>query len=366
MGAQRLTEDNLYKCCDPKVFSFETTDELPPFKGTIGQNRALSAIDFGLSLQSRGFNLYVLGEQGTGKTSTIKTLLQEKAKDEPVPSDWVYVYNFKNPDQPLAISLPPGKAVEFQKDMNELISSLKMEIPKVFESKEYEKQRDRIYEEFQKRQKELLSTIESEAESKGFTIKRGMGGFFIVPVKKTGEPLSEEEFQKLDDETKQRIEKIGKELQEKLDDVVRALKAGEKLLKELMKKLEREVALSVLGTMIEEIKEKYPDNEKLHNYLDAVKEDILENLDDFKTQQEETPPPLPFIKPPQREPSTHKYTVNVLVNNGDLKGAPVVFETNPTYYNLFGRIEHKFQYGVAVTDFTMIKPGALHKANGGY
>jgi len=366
MSARRLTEDNLYKCCDPKVFSFKTTDELPPFKGTIGQDRALAAIDFGLSLQSKGFNLYVLGEQGTGKTSTIKALLQEKAKEEPVPPDWVYVYNFKDPDQPIAISLPPGKGIEFQKDMDELINSLKVEIPKIFESKEYEKQKSRIYEEFQKRQKDLLSAIEEEAQAKGFTIKRGMGGFFIVPIKKTGEPLSEEEFQKLDEETKQKIEKIGKELQDKLDDVVRALRAGEKLLKELLKKLEREVALSVLGSMIDELKEKYPENEKLQKYLEEVKEDILENLDDFKTQQEESTPPLPFMKLPQKEPTTNKYAVNVLVNNGNLKGAPVVFETNPTYYNLFGRIEHKFQYGVAVTDFTMIKPGALHRANGGY
>ncbi len=364
--ARELMEKDLCKHCDPLIFTFKTTEELPPFEGTIGQERALSAIDFGINLQSKGFNIFVLGESGTGKTSTIKTLIKRKAETEKVPPDWCYVYNFKEPDLPLAISLEPGKAMEFKKDMEELIESLKKEIPRVFESKEYEKQKSRILEEFQKRQKELFSAVEEEAESKGFTIKRTVGGFFIVPVKKTGEPLSEEEFQGLDENTKKKIEEIGKLLQDKLDDVVRTLKAGEKLVSELLKKLEREAALSVLGTLIDELKTKYSENKKLLDYLNAVKEDVLENLDDFKAPQEEASPPMPFMKMQKQEPKLNKYEVNVIVNNADLKGAPCVFETNPTYYNLFGRIEHKFQYGVAVTDFTMIKAGSLHKANGGY
>ncbi|MEC4686669.1 MAG: AAA family ATPase [Nitrospirota bacterium] len=362
-----LTVDDLYRRCDTKLFSFKTTDELPPFEGTIGQDRALSAIDFGLSLESKGFNIYVLGESGTGKTSTIKTLLSKKAEGEPVPPDWCYVYNFKEPDSPLAISLEPGRGVEFQKDMTELINSLKVEIPRVFESKEYDKQRGRIFEEFQKRQKELFSSLEQEAEAKGFTIKRTVGGFLIVPVKKNGEPLTEEEFHSLDEATRRKIEEIGKLLQEKLDDVVRTLREGEKLVKELLRRLEREAAISVLGHLIDDLKEKYKGNEKIMVYLDAVREDILDNLEGFKSPAEEAAPaPLPFMKMPKPEPNFIKYSVNAIVNNGAQKGAPCVFESNPTYYNLFGRIEHKFQYGVAVTDFSMIKAGSLHKANGGY
>ena len=363
---RRLTVEELYRRCDRALFDFKTTDELPPFDGTIGQDRALSAIDFGLSLDSTGFNIYVLGESGTGKTSTIRALISKKAEREPVPPDWCYVYNFKDPDTPLAISLKPGQGVEFQREMEELINSLKVEIPKVFESKEYEKQKGRILEEFQKRQKELFAGLEEEAASKGFAIRRTVGGFLIVPIKKSGEPLSEEEFQSLDDRTKKKVEEIGRALQEKLDDVVRTLRGAEKLVKELLKRLEREAAISVLGHLIDEMKDKYRGNEKIINYLDNVKEDILEHLEDFKASSEEGAPALPFLKMPKQEPTFLRYAVNVIVNNGALSGAPCVFESNPTYYNLFGRIEHKFQYGVAVTDFSMIKAGSLHKANGGY
>jgi lon-related putative ATP-dependent protease len=365
--ARQLTAEELYRCCDRKIFSFKTTDDLPPFEGTIGQERALEAIDFGLGLQSMGFNIFVLGESGTGKTSTIKALISRKAEQEPVPSDWCYVYNFKDKDSPLAIPLEPGQGVKFQKEMEELINSLKIEIPKVFESKEYEKQKNRLLDEYQKRQKELFGSLEEEAASKGFTIKRAVGGFFIVPIKKSGEPLSEEEYQSLDEKTRKKVEEVGKVLQEKLDDAVRALKSGEKLVKGLLKKLEQEAALSVLGQMVDELKQKYKGNEKLNDYLDAVRVDILDNIEIFKAAQEEdSSSPLPFLKVQQQEPDFTKYTVNVIVNNGNLKGAPYIFESNPTYYNLFGRIEHKFQYGMAVTDFSMIKAGSLHKANGGY
>lgn len=363
--ARTLSPDDLYKCCDEKLLTFETTSELPPLEGTIGQERALSAIDFGLNLDSSGFNIFLLGENGTGRLSTIRAVLEKQALTRPKPSDWCYVYNFKDPDTPMAISFRAGMATIFQKDMDELIKTLRVEIPKVFESKEYEKQRSKLIEEFQKKQKDLFSSLEDEAQSKGFSIRKTVSGLLIVPVKKNGEPLTEEEFESLDVNTRKKIEEIGKALQEKLDDVARAVREGEKLLKELLSRLEREAALSAVGHLIEDLKKKYSDNDRIIDYLDNVKEDILEHLDDFKTTEEQ-PPPLPFMKLPKAEPTFTRYTVNVLVNNKDCKGAPCIFESNPTYYNLFGRIEHKFQYGIAVTDFSMIKAGSLHKANGGY
>jgi len=361
----RLSINELYKCCDPNIFKFNTTDDLPSFEGTIGQERALKALDFGISLENAGFNIFILGENGTGKMSTIKSILTKRSLNEPVPSDWCYVYNFKDPDVPIAVSLEPGRAVTFQKDMDELIKILRVEIPKVFESKEYDKQKNLILEEFQKKQKDLFSSLEDEAQAKGFSIRKTVSGLLIVPVKKTGEPLSEEEFESLDEKTKKKIEELGKALQEKLDDVVRTLREGEKLVKDVLSRLEREAALSAVGHLIDELKSKYRDNEKIAAYLEGAKEDILEHLEDFKTSEEQ-PPVLPFMKAPKTEPTFTRYTVNVLVNNKECKGAPCVFESNPTYFNLFGRIEHKIQYGIAITDFSMIKAGSLHKANGGY
>ncbi|WP_353684065.1 ATP-binding protein [Thermodesulfovibrio sp. 3907-1M] len=361
---RKLQAEEVYKKCEHSIFDFETTEELSPLKGTIGQDRAVASLEFGLNLPAKGFNIYALGEQGTGKMRAIRTLLSEKVKKEPVPPDWCYLYNFKNPDAPVAVSLPAGRATEFQKDMENLINTLKVEIPKAFESKEYDKQRNKILEDFQQKQREWFSTVEEEAKAKGFAIRKALAGLIIVPVKRNGEPLTEEEFQALDPDTRKRIDELGKMLQDKLDDVVRAVKEAEKIVKDMLARLERQIALDVIEQPIEELKKKYSFNEKIVNYLDAVKEDILNNIQDFKIQ-EEVPAVPPFMKI-QREVSFAKYSVNVLVDNSTTEGAPVVYEPNPTYLNLFGRIEYKIQYGMAITDFTMIKPGSLHKANGGY
>ncbi|MEC4675546.1 MAG: ATP-binding protein [Nitrospirota bacterium] len=360
-----LDSEQLYKCCDPGLFHFETTDELSESTETIGQERALRAIDFGLDLDNKGFNIFILGDNGTGKLTTIKLLLNRKAADEPVPDDWCYVYNFKDPDIPLAISLKPGMASVFHKDMEELIRILKVEIPRIFESKEYEKQKNKLVEEFQKSQKEMFFGLEEEAKGKGFSIRKTVSGLLIVPVKKNGEPLTEEEYSSLEEDLKNKIDTIGKALQDRLNDVVREVREGEKSVKDRLLKLERDAALTAVGQYMEEIESKYNEYEKITAYLDDVTEDILDHLEDFKVQDEQAAP-VPFLKAPKAEPTFTRYTVNVLINNRDTRGAPCVYESNPTYFNLFGRLEHKFQYGVATTDFSMIKAGSLHKANGGY
>ena len=363
---RKLSPDELYMACDASSFmKAGTTDGIEPAFGTIGQERAMRALDFGLTLESKGFNIYLLGEPGTGKLTTIREKIKGMAKDRPVPPDWCYVFNFKDPDVPKAISLQPGDAVKFQKDMQEMVSTLRADIPKVFESKEYEKSKSKIVEEFQRQQKELFGDLEEEAKKKGFSIRKTVSGLLVVPVTKMGEPLTEEEYEALDEEHKKRIEEMGRALQERLDDVVRAVREAEKKIKSRLSEHERGAALSVAGHLVDELKDKYLNYEKVEQYLDEVKEDILEHLDDFKGVEEQ-PSPLPFIKPQKAEPSFSRYEVNVLVNNAHTHGAPCVFESNPTYYNLFGRIEHKFQYGVAMTDFTMIKAGSLHRANGGY
>ena len=360
-----LSIEEIYQCCDPSVFTFGTTDELPESIETIGQERALRAIDFGLNLENSGFNIFMLGENGTGKMTTIRAFLSKKAAEEPVPSDWCYVYNFKDTDVPLAISLAPGMASLFHKDMDELVKTLRVEIPKIFESKEYEKQKNQTVEAFQLKQKEIFSALDEDAKAKGFSIRKSVSGLMIVPIKKSGEPLTEEEYEALEDGIKGKIDEIGKTLQERLNDVVREVRDAEKNLKILLANLEREAALSVVGHLIDDLKHKYQSHEKIFTYLSEMTEDILEHLDDFKGQEEQAPA-LPFLRMQKNEPTFTRYAVNVLVNNTETRGAPCVFESNPTYFNLLGRLEYKFQYGVASTDFSMIKAGSLHKANGGY
>ncbi|MDO8281920.1 MAG: ATP-binding protein [Thermodesulfovibrionia bacterium] len=361
----KVTREELCNCCDLSDLPFKTTDDVQPLEGTIGQERALSALEFGLDINSHGFNIYILGESGTGKMTTIRKILEEKAKDEPTPDDWCYVYSFKNPDVPNILNLPAGTGVAFKKKMDELINDLQQEIPKIFESKEYEKQKTNILHEFQEKQKELFAELEKEAEKKDFSLQKNVSGLALLPTKKTGEALTEDEYEKLEPEAKKKIGKIGKELQDKLDDVIRLVRAEENEVKKKIAALERQAVFSSVGHRIDEIKNGYKENDKILSYLEDVQEDILEHHEDFKMQDEQ-PQAFSFMKPPKTEPSFMKYQVNVLVNNLELKGAPIVIETNPTYLNLFGRVEHKLQYGVAVTDFTMIKPGALHKANGGY
>jgi len=362
---KKVDEKELYLRCKDSELPFNTTDDITSLKETIGQKRALNALEFGLDIDSHGFNIYILGESGTGKLTTIKNILKEKSADEPVPDDWCYVYNFKNHDAPRAVSLPPGTGAAFQKDIDEMITALRQEIPKVFDSKEYEKQKNGMIDTFQKKQKKNFEDLEAAAKERDFTLRKTVSGLVLVPVKTTGETLSEEEYNDLEPEVKKKVEQIGKELQEKLDDAIRTVREEEKKIKNIMKDLERQAALSCVGHRIDELKTKYSDNSDLTSYLDEVKEDILEHLDDFKPQEEQTPV-LPFMKVEKTGPSFDRYSVNVFVNNHDLKGAPVVVENNPTYYNLFGRVEHKLQYGVAITDFTMIKPGSLQMANGGY
>lgn len=365
MEIKKLPPESLRWICNPREFEFNTTEEVQPLEGTIGQERALRAIDFGLGLESQGFNIYILGESGTGKTTTINKILEMRAMKEKVPDDWCYVYNFDDPDRPKTMSLTPGMGIILQKDMDELINILKAEIPKIFESKEYEKHRNQILEEYQEKSKELLSKIEVEATKKGFTLRKTATGIILAPIKNGGETLSQDEFGALEEDRRRRLEELSKELQEKLNDALRLAREGEKELKEKISKLERDAALTVVDQLITELESKYRLYPEILKYFEDVKEDILVNLEDFKAP-EEAIPSLPFLKMPKSEPSFNRYKINVLVNNSGAQGAPVVIETNPTYLNLFGRIEHKIQYGIAITDFTMIKAGSVHRANGGY
>lgn len=356
--------DKLRWNCDPDLLGFETTAELPDFNDAIGQKRALRSIEFGLGVDGSGFNLYISGETGTGRTSTIASILNKRAKSEPQPHDWVYVNNFKDSDSAISLHLPAGKGSELAADMKELIEAFRKDIPKALESSEYESRRAELLESYQAASNELFQGLEKASEKVGFSLQRTVSGLVIVP-QKAGRNYTQEEYDALNEKKRTKLEKQGKELTEQLNEVLRQVREQEKITKEALAQADRDVGMSCLGHRLDPLREKYRELEKVLGYLDSVQEDILNTLDDFKPQN--TQPQIPGIKMPRQEPTFDRYQVNVLVDNKDTVGAPVVFESNPTYNNLFGRIEHVMQYGgVAVTDFTMIRSGALHRANGGY
>lgn len=351
--------------CDPAQFEFETTADLNELEGSIGQERALKSIDFGLDMRDGGFNLFLAGEAGTGRSSTIKNLLKKRARTEPPPQDWCYVYNFRNPDLPLSLALPAGMGSELAADMKDLLESVRNVIPKALDSKEYESNKSTIVEEYQEKNGELFGQLEQEAESRGFALQRTVSGLVMVPQKE-GRNYTQEEYEALEKAERDKIDEAGKELTEKLNDVLRQVRENEKATKETLAQLDRDLGLAAVGHHIDPLKEKYAPYGKVVSYLESVQEDVLLNLEDFKEQQPQQSP-IPGLKLPRQEPSFERYQVNVFVDNKGVEGAPVVFEANPTYNNLFGRIEHVMQMGgMATTNFTLVKPGALHRANGGY
>ena len=360
----RVPVEKLRWVCDPALFNFKTTEDIAGLEGNISQGRALAAIEFGLGMSNNGFNIYLAGEPGTGRTSTIRQMLKKFVKGTCPPSDWCYVNNFHAPDAPLAIALPAGMGRGFAADVREVLDYMRANVPSALESKEYETNRVSIIERFQEKNGEIFSDLEKEAGERGFALQRTVSGLVIVP-QKDGRNFTQEEYEALEKEERDNLDTVGRELTEKLNDALRQVRENEKSLRDALAQLDRELGLSAVGHHLNPLKEKYQGFGKVQEYLESVQEDLLLNLEDFKPQV--APPQIPGLKIPKQEPTFERYEVNVLVENNPDNGAPIVFESNPTYNNLFGRIENIMQMGgVATTNFTLIKPGALHRANGGY
>ncbi|KKM09208.1 ATP-dependent protease [Clostridiales bacterium PH28_bin88] len=358
-----LTSEQLRRTCDPETFPFETTAELEPFQGIIGQQRAAQAMEFGLKVQRPGYNIYIAGAIGSGRVSYARSAVRQMASTEPVPDDWCYVFNFQKPSQPKALSLPAGMGSVFRQDMEELVEDLRMEIPKAFEGDDYDKQKNELFKEFQEKSGLYLEQLNQIATEQGFTLKRTSTGFATIPMV-DGKAISPEEYEQLEAEIKEELERRSNEIQLKGMEIIRRIQQAEKATKEKIKELENRIALFAVGPLIDDLGEKYGDFPQVIEYLEDVKDDVLSNLSTFRGEEEEQTT-LPWVRR-MRENALMKYQVNLLIDNRENQGAPVVVEPNPTYYNLVGRIEHENEWGVLVTDFTMIKPGALHKANGGY
>ncbi|WP_165498841.1 ATP-binding protein [Chlorobium sp. N1] len=355
----RLPPDQLRRRCDPLEFSFETTAELDGRREAVGQKRALDAIAFAMAIRHDGFNLFALGPSGTGKQTALMHHLESVAPEAPVPDDWCHVYNFEKPRHPKAMRLPPGRAMELSLGMDHLVEALFTVIPAAFSSEEYQAQEKAIHEEFQEEQAEAIGALEKKAADESIALIRTPAGFAFAPVSK-GEVIKPDEFMKLSDgERKEIEEKIGR-FKDELQSIMSQIPKWQRQTQEKINALNRSIADFALRPLVEELKNRFETLQEVRAYLDAVENDIVLNFYQFLEKSQE---PGDSVK---KSHAFNRYRVNVAVDNGKTIGAPVVYEDKPACRNLVGDIEHLSQMGTLVTDFTLIKAGALHRANGGY
>jgi lon-related putative ATP-dependent protease len=352
---------------DVSLVECKSTKELKPLDGIVGQDRAVNALDFGLNIHEEGFNVFASGIYGTGRKSAVKKFVEELAKTKPKGNDWIYVNNFANPYEPNAIRLPPGMGKEFQADMSSYIDEAKRIIPKVFESEDYVNRRNAALHDIEEERAKLFAKIDASAQEKGFLIQPGPSGLLTIPVK-NGKPLEQEEFFALPEKEQAEYQKKRETLMAELRDLFRQVRDLEQTGNDAVEKLNREVATGAIGRRLAALRDKYAKIDEIKDYLVAVQKDIVDNLPQFlppPPQQQQQMPPQ-FQHPLLMELALRKYAVNVIVDNAGSDGAPVIFEQTPTYQNLLGKIEKEVQFGVISTDFTMIRPGSIHKANGGF
>ena len=360
---EELSPEKLRSECDPSFMRCETTKGLVPLREIIGQERAVRALKFGIGIKDHGFNIYVAGLPGTGKTTAVKNFVEEIARTEPVPSDWCYVNNFSNQYEPKAIKLRAGRGKEFRDDVKNLIEDARTALPKAFESEDYTKRREATIRGLENQRKELISQLNAKAQQEGFVIQSTPIGLLMIPVIK-GKAVSEEELMTMPQKTKDEIQEKRERLELELRNTMRQFFDMERKIHEELKKLNKDVALYAIGHLVNDVLDKYKANSDVTAYLNDVQNDILENVSQFVKGEE--PQQSPFQLPWMKEAPFKKYEVNVVVDNSTVKGAPVITELNPVYQNLVGRTEKEAQFGALITDFTMIRGGALHKANCGY
>ncbi len=373
MTDDELDAESLLRRCDPGTFEFESTEELAPMDGVIGQDRAMRAVSFGMDIDSPGYHVYAMGAPGTGRIETLEKVLREQAEDESVPADWCYVKNFDASDRPRALRLPPGRGMDFRADMQQLAEQLRSDVPQAFESQEYEQERDKIWEEFRERRQELFEELEQEAQSENLTLLQTQHGIVMAPVQ-DGEVVTPDEFNELDEETREHFERVRGELQDELRATIRRVQQMQSEVRQRMQELDRRMLGYTVEPLLESLKEEYAGQDAVLEFLDEVKGFLMENVEALKRfqqaeemQQQQQQQGMPFAMMSQDGGSIFdELRVNLLVDHAESGAAPVVHETNPTYYNLVGRIEHRGQFGTLTTDYSMIKEGALHRANGGY
>jgi lon-related putative ATP-dependent protease len=354
---------NLKKEVNLSKIKFETTADIPILDSVIGQDRAVKSINFALEIKNSSYNIFVTGMRGTGRTTIVQDLLKKYASSESSPNDWIYVYNFENPDEPEALELPRKRARLLDKKFSKLISNIKRELTKAFESNDYVEKKNKIVEQSQSKKRQIFSALEAEALKSNIKIKSSASGFHTLPIK-DGKPVEENAFQQLSAAEKDKIEKNIQGIQKQIKSMIRQATTIDRKTEDEVENLEQATAKFVVSNMFDPIKEEFGDCKNILVYFEEVADDIVTNVYSFlSTKQGKNAVPTPEN---QENTQINKYKINVLTDYSKLKGAPVVYEMNPTYNNLFGRIEKKSYMGYLYTDYTMIKSGSLLKANGGY
>ncbi len=358
----RLSPDRLKRIIKLEYIEFDTTSDVPPLESVIGQDRAVRAIKFGLQIDDPSYNIFVTGMRGTGRTTIVKDLLNKMAARKPTPGDWVFVYNFEQPDEPLALELPKGRARKLERDFSRLMSGLKNALVKTFEGEDYAKKKNEVVEAFQVKKRKIFGDLEEKASALNIQIKSTNSGFQTIPIVDE-KPLDEEQYQKMTKAQKAGIDKSLQSIQQHLKNAMREIALLDRDIEEEIDALDMETARFILESKFSPLFERYSDCKMVQNYFNQVIEDIVQNVYAFMGINQEQQNGGGNNQPPKQ---ADKYRINVAVDNSNLKGAPVIHELNPTYNNLFGRIEKKSYMGYLYTDYTLIKAGSILKANGGY
>lgn len=375
MAITKLTSDQLYRKCDPSKFDFNSTADLEERLSALGQDRAIHAVELGIHIKSRGYNLFCLGPEGTGKTSLVKRILEKEAKNRKTPDDWAYVYNFDEPYKPIAISFPAGQAAEFAKDVDELLEELSDSLPEIIESEEYKAALGIIRQKYKTKKEEYINVLQKKAKGKRVSLLHMQMGLVVAPMK-DGEVLSPDAFEQLPEEEKKTIMDDLNAMQEEIENATQDLPRWEEKQKREITVLREKFVRSAVKDPIDALRKKYKSLQP-SRFLKQIQDNILNNIDDFVPTDsdkqaaaagaEEDPLQLLLSKMKQPEEDKFaKFKVNVIVKNVPDSGAPIITVDYPTQGNLVGKVERIQQYGALLTDFTLIKAGALHQANGGF
>lgn len=364
-----LSYKDLKDVCNPNMFKFEKIKEVADTTNLVyGQDRGIKALEFGVNVDLKGYNLYLEGPAGVGKTMYTKKFLQTRALKEKIPNDWCYIYNFDDPNEPIAVSLPAGQGKIFQETMDSFIRNIRRDIKKTFNNDEFEKEKKVIKQEFETKKEAILAKLNEKTLKQGFQVKSAQNGIYMMPVYE-GKTVEEEEYEKLPLEVKSEFESKSQVVQEMIFDTLSELKLIENKADKKIDEWQSNVALLTVNIHINNVKSNYKRNKKINTFLDNVKKDILKNINTFmmpESANDSKQPVPPQMKAMQNNEPWLNYRVNLFVDNSHLEGAPVIMDSNYTFQNIFGKLEYENQYGIMKTDFTMIKPGLLQKANGGY